>query len=354
MSERIHHILGPSSMSRIVECPGSKGAGGEEDTNDAAELGTLIHDCVDRDDALARAREHVLGEDREVLEKCVAWWQDFLIEISPDKPAVMMQEQYMQSKVIPDFGGTSDLLIVHPDYLHVADLKTGQGEVSVHDNAQIGSYLNLAREVYGPRERYYGTIVQPRLDYQETAEFSAAFLEELRGKIKHASESDDLIPGAHCRYCPLLLTCSKAQHEVEDVLLDGVKPEPDPGPLPEELRRWKRFVDYSKVFEELVSAAKVKLLDAISDGVHVPGYKAATHGARRTWANPDAAIEALRAMGLKEDQIIERKVRTPPQIEKLGVQVPLDLIFKPAGTLILAKANSRKRAATIANGTEFE
>lgn len=336
-------------MSRIIECPGSKGADSHQ-SNAAADLGTLIH--------AAGAGASVVvpeGEEGEVFRKCIAEWHDFLIEVMPDDPRQLKQEEYMESKVILDFGGTADLLIVTDEFLHVADLKTGQGEVSVHDNKQIGSYLNLAREKYGPRERYYGTIIQPRLDYKETVEFAASDLAELRERIAEAAVSDDLRPGSHCRYCPLLATCSKAQQMVADILRDGTPVPPDPAPISDELKHWKQFVDYADVFESLVTTAKTKLLDAISDGVSIPGYKAATHGARRGWTSQDAALLALSQMGLQHNDIFEpRKVKSPAQIEKMGVQIPMEVLYQPPGTLILAKASSRKRAATLANGTEFE
>jgi hypothetical protein len=343
-----HHLLAPSSMSRIVECPGSKGADSHQ-SNAAADLGTLIH--------AAGAGASVVvpeGEDREVFEKCIAVWHDFLIEVMPDDPTQLKQEEYLESKTILDFGGTADLLIVTDEFLHVADLKTGQGEVSVHDNKQIGSYLNLAREKYGPRERYYGTIIQPRLDYQETVEFTARDLSDLRERIADAANSDDLRPGSHCRYCPLLATCSKAQQAVVDILRDGTPvAEPDET-ISAELNHWKQFVEYADVFDSLVATAKVKLLDAISDGVNVPGYKAATHGARRGWTSQEAALIALSKMGLQHNDIFEpQKVKSPAQIEKMGVQIPMEVLYQPPGTLILAKASSRKRAAVIANGKEF-
>lgn len=336
-------------MSRLVKCPGSKGADSHQ-SNSAADLGTLIH--------AAGAGASVVvpdGDDREVFEKCLAWWHDFLIEFMPSDPSQLKQEEYMQSEVILDFGGTADLLIVTDEFLHVADLKTGQGEVSAHENMQIGSYLNLAREKYGPHERYYGSIIQPQLEYQETVEYSAAWLADLRDQIKHASESDDLVPGAHCRYCPLLKTCGKAQQIIEDILVDGVTPPPDPTPLPDELKRWKRFVDFADVYAALVTEGKAKLLDAISDGVTVIGYKAATYGSRRGWTSQEAALLALSQMGLQDNDIFEpRKVKSPAQIEKMGVQIPMEVLYQPPGTLILAKATSRKRAATLANGNEFE
>lgn len=357
MSEKKHHVMGPSSMGRILECPGSKHAIGGE-PGEQAELGTLIHECVENDVTLAHAREQLVGEDLELLELCLKAWEEFQIEVMPDDPSQMKQEDYMVSAMLPDelFGGTADLLIVTPEFIHVADLKTGQGEVNAKDNLQLASYLNLAREKYGPRERYYGTIVQPAHDYQETYEFSAAALAEVRERIKDASVSDDIVPGSHCRYCPLLVSCEPAQSVVETLIDETADPAPEPlADFPEHLQRWRKFVVYADVFEALVSEGKVRLLTAITEeAIDVPGYKAAAHGAKRVWANQDAAAATLEGMGLSRDQIFETKILSPAKIEKLGVQLPQEIVYQPPAKIILSKKASRKRAANVTNGSEFD
>lgn len=343
-----HSRLAPSSMYRIIHCPGSAGADDGE-PGEAAELGNLIH-AHGADPTLP---EPELDEaDRETFRTCLEAWREVLVEcIEADLGEIVQETRYV-SNLTPSFGGTADLAILGEDFIHVYDLKTGLGDVSAEDNLQLASYLVLLREKYGPRERYYGSIVQPMRGYRGTHEFFIGDLLRLQDRIAECADNDERNAGSHCRYCPLLETCPTAwQHGHTLLVAAGIVP---PGAAPDEIAAAKTFVEFSETFSELVDSSKRKLIQFMEEGGEVAGYKLSNYGHRRGWTSNAAALDTLLKMGLTEDQLHQRKFLTPAQVEKLGVQLPQEIIFQPPSSVILAKKNSHKKAVKPNDGSEFD
>jgi hypothetical protein len=66
-----------------------------------------------------------------------------------------------------------------------------------------------------------------------------------------------------------------------------------------------------------IARAHQSLLNRLRAGEEVPGYAAVEKLGNRRWINVDAATQALAAAGLTEDQVTDRKLKGPAQIEKL-------------------------------------
>jgi len=359
-----HSKYGPSSSSIWLHCGGAVETPElVEDPGEAAELGTTIHDYVYAytSSGVAPARPELKEDQEEVFDLNVAKWLEVVEETAMELPdgAQMLTEVRMISEIWPEFGGTSDLLIVGPDFLHVKDLKTGMGPVSAEDNPQLGCYLLLAKEKFPGRERFYGTIVQPQLNYEHTHEFTAAALAELRSTIAERYGSTDRNAGGHCYNCPLLPSCQPAFDKARQVLADSIPALPEPAvDVPPEIAKWKEFIELLPVAEKLDAVGRQAVLGHIQAGGKVEGWKAAAHGSKRVWQNEKKAFETLRHMVSNEADLVDDRILSPPQVEKLfkklGLEIPEGLIYKPPAKTILAKKSSPKTEVVEADASEFD
>lgn len=349
-----HSRMAPSASYRWLRCAGSAVVEDEDgDICEQAVLGTFTHNYIADNDSVDP--DALDADDREIFDRCVEAWEDFatLFSMEPGREYV---EHRIASQEIPSLWGTIDRLKVSGDTIHVADLKTGLLGVSAYANTQLGCYLLLAQEAFPGRKKFFGSIVQPQLDYVETVEYTAAQLQILREKVKACEHSDSRTAGTWCEYCPLLATCQTARETMLD-LVDDNSPDniwDEIEDLPEDLADDKRIVDFAKVFENLEKVSRQKLLAHIEDGGKVPGYKAANYRPPRTWSDPEAAVDVLREVCGGDDQILDVKLKTVTQIEKLGITIPEDLVFIRDSRRILSKSNSPRPEATIANGDEFK
>jgi hypothetical protein len=353
MSE--HSFFAPSSASRTLICPGSM-VPDDSGTNDAAELGTKIHQhCADvLVDKPPEDTDYDAG-DREFALDAVMEFVGYVHEVLRETGGELHVEQRLLSE-IEGFGGTIDALIVTDTALHVIDLKTGYKFVPVEDNPQVACYLLLAKEKFPGRERFFGHIVQPRHEYKGKSEFTAAALAALRERVEYCIHSDDLEAGSHCKYCPLLSTCAEVRSKATELLSNEIRalPEPDP-PLPEELQRQWEIAEMGPVIEALQVIARESLQEYLEKGGKVKNYKLTKTRPRRGWRDKDVAETTLGEM-VGDDLALNiyepTKLRSPAQIEKLGIRIPDELIFKPEARYTIARKEDPRDEENI--GDEFD
>lgn len=347
-----HSKYAPSSAYRWINCSPSADAPDTGESGEEAELGVYIHAIVSGENPTP-PREFT-EDEISAAELCIKEWNK-VIEQAAYEPGELHTEQRIIAGWFPDFGGTLDMLRVSEDTIHVYDLKTGMGPVSAEDNPQLASYLLLAKEKFPGRERFFGTIVQPRLGYVSTHEFTAAALSNFRALVEASPDRRDLSPGGHCEHCPLLGTCPAAFEEAHKILEESPRALPPIDPiLPPEVARWKRLVEFAPVVEELETFGRKEMLQHIEAGETIPGWKAANQGARRVWRNQKHALATLEEIVDDPTVLTVTKIKSPAQMEKLGFIIPDELIYKPEGKVVLAKRSSPKSEIVDTDGSEFD
>lgn len=163
--DQAHSELPPSSADKWFHCPAWRrlNVNLEDTTSEAAEEGTLAHDWF---------AQHLQGT-KDLVDCDVESMYDHLMPCVEWVLAQPHDEVLVETKV--DFGdpfgyvdltGTSDVILVHPKHLTVADLKYGRGLVEVEDNPQLMTYLVGAVHKHGRRPRYRLVILQPRAWHQ--------------------------------------------------------------------------------------------------------------------------------------------------------------------------------------------
>ena len=98
-----------------------------------------------------------------------------------------------------------------------------------------------------------------------------------------------------------------------------------------------------------------KATDAeLEAGRPVPGWKLVPKRATRRWRDEDAAPARLQALGLPEDELIARKLKSPAQVEKLlgsrRKREIADLVVAESGGTTLAPARD-PRALLLSGAT---
>lgn len=341
----VHCKWSPSSSYQWLPCPGSAAAP-ESESGSEAERGTIIHDHGATDKPRPTDWNE---EDLALYDLCVPLWRSIVEDVRSSPGSEVYLEEFLLHPDIPDFGGTADMVEVNKDEIHVYDLKTGQGDVSAEKNLQLGCYVALARKRFGDRPRYFGTIVQPARHYIGTYEYSHAAIDDLEQWVRDAvRDPERRAAGGHCRYCTLLPTCDVATDHAVSLL----RREPDPT-LPPEIARAALIADFEKTLESLIKLSKRRLVAWMENGGKLDAWKLTKWTGRRTWLDNEVAASTLKDRGVPDELLYEEKLRTVTQLEKLGVDIPDELVYKPQSTLTLARSSSHRAPAEL-DGDEFD
>jgi hypothetical protein len=219
--------------------------------------------------------------------------------------------------------GTSDAVIVSPRHVEIIDFKYGQGvRVEAERNPQLRLYglgaLDSFGDLLGEVEEVYITVHQPRLDHTSTEALSAdelrAWREEIRPIAAEAlAGSDRFGPSEEaCRWCPIAGECRPRMEAATAVDFAT-----DPNLVsPDELGELLAQIPQIKAWCADVEAYA---LDRVySQGEPIPGWKVVLSGGRRSIQDPEAALQALFAIGKTRDEVVNPgKIKGIGDLEKL-------------------------------------
>lgn len=245
--------------------------------------------------------------------------------------------------------GTSDAVIMDGDLITIVDLKFGMGvRVFAEENPQLMLYALGALyefEMLGDFKRARMVISQPRLGHHDEWECDVAELHAFAAQAKAAVaevqsagklEALALYSKLHvnedaCRFCKAKATCPALAAEVIGLVGATTAATPDdfeqltPGEI-------DAVFTVSKDNEQWLGAAmtKVDLVEGwckavraeverrLLAGDEVPGFKL-VEGKRgnRAWSDREAALEAMKSMRLKHEDIYSYSLNGPAPMEKL-------------------------------------
>jgi hypothetical protein len=236
-----HSLIGASSMSRLIACPGSfrlsQQVGGTGLTTIYAATGTVAHALAE--EAMTKGYNPsqeigtvvtVDGHDVEVTQEMVDAVSIYIDLVSSWRGAADWHALETRVCLDPYWGpdeklpvsafGTADALAYFEDrqHLDVGDYKNGAGVfVDVIDNPQLLYYAAGALlEVPGPVRTVDLVVVQPNVRGQEKVRrYSLTALdvkmwvrEVLKPTIAAVMQpSAPLAAGKHCRFCPARIGC---------------------------------------------------------------------------------------------------------------------------------------------------
>jgi len=292
---------------------------------------------------------------------------------------VYLEQKVEFIDVVPEGSGTSDVVIIGNNFVHIIDLKFGKGvSVSAIDNPQLRLYALGALKKYrlkGVFTEARMTIIQPRLSRISSDFVAVTDLYDWAEKVvKPQAELahkglGDLKPGEHCKFCKLKGKCEAlanqqlvaAQNEFDQVITEDSILEPH-NMTPEMLSRildiGPKFVDW---FKDVIAYATATM---INEGTKIPGYKVVRGRSQRIITNPDAVFEVLKTKGFAESDIVEPiKLLGITTLEKnigkkLFNELAKDYIIKPLGKLTITEESDSRPAIEASElklvGQEFD
>ena len=373
-AEREHALLSASSAHRWLVCTPSARL---EETlperkSSYADAGRLAHEMAElklrkyyTDPIGPRKFNSLMKQYRESehyspeLEKIADTFVDYCKAVGmqfSSSPYVMIEARVDYSHVAPGGFGTADFVAVGDDLMVIADLKTGQGKpVPIRGNEQMRLYalgaLKLVAGIF-PVSRVRMVIVQPKVyDEPQEEEITVKELERWAAEIAPIAQQayageGEYVPGEHCTFCRARETCrARIEQFFSAAELAPHKP-PIIGweEVGEVLRKAEGIVSWYNDLKELA-------LSHILDGGEVPGWKAVEGRSSRIYADLDKAFEALKAAGIDEAILYERRPLTPAQLEKaLGKEQYRKLLEEPGlvvkepGKPTLAPENDKRPA----------
>jgi len=384
-AEREHALLSASSAHRWLVCTPSARL---EETlperrSSYADAGRLAHEMAELKlrkyytDPIGprkfanlmkqfRESEHYTPELEKIADTFVEYCKAVGTQAFSASPYVMIESRVDYSHVAPGGFGTADFVAVGDDLMIVVDLKTGQGKpVSVQGNPQMRLYaLGALRLVAGifPVSRVRMAIIQPKVyDEPQEEEITVEELERWAAEIAPIAQrawngEGEYVVGEHCQFCRARERCRArieqyfgaaelAPHKPSIIGWDEVG---------EVLRKAEGIVSWYNDLKELA-------LSHILDGGEVPGWKAVEGRSSRVYTDLDKAFEALKAAGIDEAILYERRPLTPAQLEKaLGkeqyrdlLEVPGHVVKEPGKPTLVPESDKRpaysKAAAVFAD-----
>ena len=337
-----HAQLSASGAHRWLACPPSAKLEQQfpATTSGYAEEGTLAHSVAELtaryylgevDEAAFENALEDFKKDKyytEEMRECAVMYARFIMErlaaakeTCPD-PIVILETRLDFSKYVPGGFGTGDCLIIAEPVLEVIDFKYGKGvRVEAHDNPQMQLYGLGAIGEYGDLydiETVRMTIFQPRLsgtmdtDEKSVKELTTWATKVVKPRAKLADQGKgEFAPSDHtCRFCRAKNQC-RARTEENLKLFDD-----SPDPLLISLEEAAEILTKAGDIESWLKDLKELVSKALTNGETVAGWKMVEGRSVRKFADEDKVAEAMRAAGIEDAMLFERKLISLTQMEK--------------------------------------
>lgn len=378
-----HAFLSASSAHRWTRCEVApyREAVLPDETNPYAEEGTKAHELLE----LALKSKKPASAFKDFSEDMQERVQETLDLVGQYPPENVLSECRLDiSWITGEEGacGTADVIVIHGDTLIVIDLKYGRGEVDAVDNEQLLIYGAAALREFdltGDIKHVKLIISQPKLDAAKQWELS---LEELKTKIPDISAHAKRILAAkggdqylhatpgdkQCFFCKAKGSCPDYRASTvsivaddfvdldkEDELLNKVKiaeqriVNSDDRHLAECLNAVEFIESWCKgVRQEVERRLRA---DTFSD----PRWKLVQgRGGNRKIFDIDAVIDIAKEHGVPDDDIYEKSLLSPAQLEKKHKKTnPVfwakveQLIARPDGKPIMVPASDERPAVNL-------
>lgn len=384
-TERKHAILPASGAERWLHCTPS--ARLEESLTDerseyAAE-GTLAHSIAELKirkkfvEPMGQRSFHTklnkLKKDplyQPEMESCTDDYLDYVSGVVmqyPTVPHVAVEIRLDLDAYVPESFGTGDCIVIGGKTLHVIDYKHGKGvPVDVEDNPQLKLYGLGALQKYQMLyliDTVALTVFQPRADGDTIKEWSlpAADLMAWGESIKPVAQQafageGDFTPGGWCQFCRARHTCRHRAGMYTALQDFGGRVDDDSAngyPMPPLLSDQEvgQVLDIAVGLEKWVSDLKDYALAALLAGGEIPGWKAVEGRSTRAWDDQTQAFTDIKAAGIDEAIMYERKPLTLAALEKVVgkakfMEIAGSHIIKPPGKPTLAPEGDKRDAIT--------
>ncbi|MFQ8996305.1 MAG: DUF2800 domain-containing protein [Agathobaculum sp.] len=372
MPPAAHALLGASSAERWLACPPSARLCEKfpDTAGQAAQEGTLAHALAElkvrsyftvmAKSAYTRAYNKIrkdelfTAEMDRITDEYLDYIKDCAMQFSAP-PTVACEVKVNFSGYVPDGFGTADLIMLGGDTMRVIDFKYGmKTPVNVVENPQLKLYALGALAQYAMLYKVEWVILSiAQLRLGEPTEWEttpdelykwAAEYVQPRAQQAYNGEGE-FKDGAHCRFCRAKAKC-RTYAAANMAVTEQHTPDEDPALLTDE--EVGKLLTRAEPFLKWFGAVQTYALEAALDGKTIPGWKAVEGRSVRQFDDADAAFADLRAAGIEDALLYERKPLTLAGVERLlGKKQFAELcgghVVKPAGKpTLVPESDSRK------------
>ena len=332
-------IVGGSTASRVINCPGSVRLCSKmppRPSSEYADEGTLLHDVIS--EVLSKEVDFPIGRkynDIVLTEELVSEKLEPALELFDALDPSFEMEFQVESRVefgelLPGVFGSADLIGRLGDTAIVLDWKFGDGvPVPAEENYQLMFYACAAMRTEGTKWAFDGAkeveliIIQPPSikRWKTTFERLAQFEQELVAAVKKAgSDSAPLAVGSHCRWCAAKPICPQMTGAVDRALKVTLKNLP--------ATQISTYLQQANLLEDWIRDLRELAHEMLDNDTPVPGWKLVAKRATRSWSDNKKAEEFLRDNNINPFQ--EPELLSPAKAEaalkKSKVALPEDLV----------------------------
>ena len=282
-------------------------------------------------------KEHEIEVTEDMVEAVTEYVEYVKQIMSQSYGDLLVEQKFDLNHVYPGLWGSNDACIIEPfGTLHVFDYKHGRGTpVEVKGNPQLLYYGLGALRDY-EFERIVLHIVQPRCEHpngkirswETTPAELKAFARELAACAKSTENPDaPLVPTEKgCKFCPAAGFCpalkekayavAKASFAEDDTVLL-----PEPSTLSNE--QVAEVLASSKLLSTWMEGVESYAMSQAEKGHKIPGYKLVQKRSNRRWKDESAVADKFSSV-LGEEQIFDKKLKSPAQMEKVVGKTEVD------------------------------
>lgn len=319
-SERPHAEYGPSSLKHVNACAGWESRGG---TNDAAEMGTRIHEAVEIKDPSALHNEKEVDIYNKLLVD-LDGALEFLQEKSGLVPTVHQEIRLEMALDGCQTFGTADIVAIagHEAVLH--DHKTGIGHVDAPpENWQSTTYAIGVFQQFPEVRTIYASFSLPQRNELLVGEYHRDQLDEYIQRVSSAILAamavrpqwatgvpawDVLDINNGCQYCLHRDKCPALGYTAQEIALRISNPVLPDGPIdpldvedPESLA--KLYV-VATIIEKWAKGIRAKAVELAKEGTELPGLKLKSMGSRKLIIDNPAFLAYADARGLSAAEVL--------------------------------------------------
>lgn len=355
-----HSKIGASSMYRWEKCPGSVrlSEGIEVPSSPFAIEGTTAHEVAEKillKEILEEMAREKYGD--EMIDAVMVYVNTIEKESKAHESVVYIEERVNLSEIHKGLFGTSDAVIYFPKerLLVVYDYKHGAGlPVEVENNPQLLYYaLGTLYKLDVPATHIETVVVQPRCPHPDGPvrrhTYTALEMVEFGVRLKAAALATEapnarLQAGEHCRFCPASSICPLLREKANAMAIKEFSTQ-----KPYDERDLSEALEWAPILEAWIKNLRDFAYGQATLGKKIPGWKLVDKRATRKWVSEKEAAKFLTMeLGLGEDDMFTKKLKTPSQIEKVlkKEKKKISSLIKAESSGAVLVPESDKRAPT--------